>query len=134
MMKKRKCVLAMALVLSMVVNVSMAQAVSVTETTKGKLGKTTVTALIDRRGSSSTYSQAYLKISAEHVVEKLGIRYINIVKKDGGGVMGAKTSKTNAKTASYTGQQYAPNSISSISADFYVESTNFGNFTHKLAY
>lgn len=136
MVKKVKLMVMMVLMASMLANVSSVSATSWTQDTqsKGSLGKTSVTCTIDRRGGSSTYSQAYLSISTKNKVEKLGIKSINVVKKDGGGEMGKKVSKTNAYSASYTSSTYAPGSISSISANFYVTSGNFGNFSKNYSY
>lgn len=131
MIKKMKCVVAVMLMFGMLTNISLANAAS---TGGGTLGKTTVDCSISINGGSSTYSQAYLRISTGNKVEKLGIKNINIVKKDGGGVTGKSTSKTNAYSASYTGSTYAPSSIKSISAKFYVTSANFGNFSKNMAY
>lgn len=114
----------------MIANVSLAGAY---ETKGGKLGKTSVTCSISRQGGSTTYSQAYLKISARNKVEKLGIKNINIVKKDGGGEMGVSMSASNAYTVSYAGEHYKPGSIKRISAKFYVTSSNFGNFSVNLS-
>lgn len=114
----------------MIANVSLAGAY---ETKGGKLGKTSVTCSISRQGGSTTYSQAYLKISARNKVEKLGIKNINIVKKDGGGEMGVSKSANNAYTVSYAGEHYKPGSIKRISAKFYVTSSNFGNFSVNLS-
>ena len=114
----------------MIANVSLAGAY---ETKGGKLGKTPVTCSISRQGGSTTYSQAYLKISARNKVEKLGIKNINIVKKDGGGEMGVSKSASNAYTVSYAGEHYKPGSIKRISAKFYVTSSNFGNFSVNLS-
>lgn len=114
----------------MIANVSLAGAY---ETKGGKLGKTSVTCSISRQGGSTTYSQAYLKISARNKVEKLGIKNINIVKKDGGGEMGVSKSASNAYTVSYAGEHYKPGSIKRISAKFYVTSSNFGNFSVNLS-
>ena len=64
---------------------------------------------------------------------KLGIKNINIVKKDGGGEMGVSKSASNAYTVSYAGEHYKPGSIKRISAKFYVTSSNFGNFSVNLS-
>lgn len=103
MIKKMKCVVAMMLMFGMLTNISLANAAS---TGGGTLGKTTVDCSININGGSSTYSQAYLRISTGNKVEKLGIKNINIVKKDGGGETGKSTSETNACSASHTGNYF----------------------------
>lgn len=87
MKKNIKKMVSVVAITCMIANVSLAGAY---ETKGGKLGKTSVTCSISRQGGSTTYSQAYLKISARNKVEKLGIKNINIVKKDGGGEMGVR--------------------------------------------
>ena len=130
MKKNIKKMVSVVAITCMIANVSLAGAY---ETKDGKLGKTSVTCSISRQGGSTTYSQAYLKISARNKVEKLGIKNINIVKKDGGGEMGVSKSASNAYTVSYAGEHYKPGSIKRISAKFYVTSSNFGNFSVNLS-
>ena len=134
MKKNIKKMVSVVAITCMIANVSLAGAY---ETKGGKLGKTSVTCSISRQGGSTTYSQAYLKISVEwsarNKVEKLGIKNINIVKKDGGGEMGVSKSASNAYTVSYAGEHYKPGSIKRISAKFYVTSSNFGNFSVNLS-
>lgn len=77
-MKKHQKMVSVVAITCMIANVSLAGAY---ETKGGKSGKTSVTCSISRQGGSTTYSQAYLKISARNKVEKLGIKNINIVKK-----------------------------------------------------
>lgn len=131
MIRKMRCVAVMVLIVGMLVDSSFANAAS---TQGGSLGKTTVECSISINGNSSSYNQAYLKISTAHRVEKLGIKNINIIKKDGGGTTGGSTSNTNAYSAAYAGAAYAPGSIKNISAKFYVTSNNFGNFTKNMSY
>lgn len=131
MIKRMKRVVAMVLIIGVLTDTSLINAAS---TAGGTLGKTAVDCSIGINGGASTYSQAYLRISTENKVEKLGIKNINIVKKDGGGETGKSTYETDAYSASYTGNTYAPSSIKSISATFYVTSTNFGNFSKNMSY
>lgn len=135
MIKKMKRVVATTLLLGMVGNAGLANATTTNGTTAGgSLGKTGVSCTISINGSSSTYSQAYLKIVTDNRVEKLGIKNINVVTKSGGGETGKKASQTNAYSSTFNGNTFAPGAIKSISAHFYVTSSNFGNFTKNMSY
>lgn len=131
MRKVKNGLIAMALVVGLVAN---AGAVAAESTSGGSLGKTTVSCSIGTYGGSSSYCQARLKITTANKVEKLGIKNINVVKKDGGGVTGASVSAKNAYSAEYAGAAYAPSSIKSISGHYYVTSSNFGSFSKNLSY
>lgn len=130
-LNKKNGVLVALLVFGMMFSTLSVKAYS---TDGGTLGSTTVSYSIDIRGGSSSYSQAYLNIATKNKVEKLGIKNINIVKKDGGGVTGGSVSKKDAYKAEYYGAAYGPGSIKSISAHFYVTSANFGSFSKNASY
>ena len=89
--------------------------------------------MIDVRGGT-TYSQPYLQIKTGNIVEHLGISNINIVTRDGGGVVGGGVSNVSTDTVVYQGTAYAPGTINSISAHFFVTSDNFGNFSRNYSY
>lgn len=135
MIKKMKSVVAIALVSGMIANVSLANAYTKNYTTpKGTSGESTdVACTLEMRGGSSTFNQAYLEIKATRTVEELGIKDISVVKKDGGGVTGKKVSQKNAKTASYTGPAYGPDTIKTITGHFYVTSAKYGNLSEILS-
>lgn len=130
LLKKGKKGLALLLACGMLFSSSTAKAAS---TSGGKLGSTTVTCSISINGGSN-YSQARLSIETKNKVETLGIKDINIIKKDGGGSTGGSVKETNAYSAVYLGAAYGPNTIKSISGNFYVKSDNFGSFSKNISY
>lgn len=133
--KRAKVMIGMLLMVGMLTNVCSVKAYSWKSTTQGgHLGKTDVDCTVDIHGGSSSYSQAYLSISTKNQVEKLGIKDINVILKDGGGSTGGNVSKSDAYSASYTGAAYGPNAIKSISGHYYVTSYNFGNFSKNYSY
>lgn len=133
MKKKIKGILVIALVFGLMLNANSALAVE-GKTEGGDLGVTTVRYTIAIAGSANTYDQPYLRISTDHVVEELGIKDINIIRNDGGGITGVSRSATNSKGAVvYSDSTYGANSVISVSAHFYVNSKNFGIFNKNLA-
>lgn len=104
---------------------------SIEKYTYGPRGRNTVNFAIYNIGYGNVV-QLNMKNVATVNVDYQTINCINIVLKNGGGIMGQSVEAYDSRSISYKSNAYG--NFKTASARFEVRSANYGNFSYNLAY